>query len=37
LPISQGNYIVHDGFVPLDLLSALDLLLNDIEAAAAGD
>lgn len=34
LPISQGNYIVHDGFVPLELLPALDLLLNDIEAAA---
>jgi hypothetical protein len=34
LPISQGNYIVHDRFVPLELLPALDLLLNDIEAAA---
>jgi hypothetical protein len=34
LPISQGNYIVHDGFVPLELLPALDLLLSDIEAAA---
>jgi hypothetical protein len=34
LPVSQGNYIVHDGVVPLDLLPALDLLLGNIEAAA---
>jgi hypothetical protein len=34
LPISQGNYIVHDGLVPLELLPALDGLLSDIEAAA---
>jgi hypothetical protein len=34
LRISQGNYVVHDGTVPLSLLSALDLFLADIEAAA---
>ena len=33
LPISQGNYIVHDD-PPLELLSALDLLLAEFEAAA---
>jgi hypothetical protein len=34
LPISQGNYTVHNGVVPLDLLPALDLLLSEIETAA---
>jgi hypothetical protein len=34
LQVSQGNYVVHDGFVPPDLLPALDLFLGQIEAAA---
>jgi hypothetical protein len=34
LPISQGNYIVHSGLVPLSLLPIIDQQLANIEAAA---